>query len=88
VDFPYLLFRDQLGESVDPIKGRSGVSWIRLATDVPNALVDIRAGRLRAAAYLRSLRGIDTEAVFSWRDPLPGLYEIALLPYLAIKRGL
>jgi D-aspartate ligase len=88
VDFPYLLFRDQLGESVDPIKGRNGVSWIRLATDVPNALVDIRAGRLRAAAYLRSLRGIDTEAVFSWRDPLPGLYEVALLPYLAIKRGL
>ena len=88
VDFPYLLFRDQLGESVDPGKARSGVSWIRLATDVPNALVDIRAGRLRAGAYLRTLRGIDTEAVFSWRDPLPGLYEVALLPYLAVKRGL
>ena len=88
VDFPYLLFRDQVGEDVDPIKGRSGVSWIRLATDVPNALVDIRAGRLRASAYLRTLRGIDTEAVFSWRDPLPGLYEVALLPYLAVKRGL
>jgi D-aspartate ligase len=88
VDFPYLLFRDQLGASVHPVKGRSGVSWIRLATDIPNALVDIRAGRLRAGAYLRTLRGIDTEAVFSWRDPLPGLYEVALLPYLAIKRGL
>jgi len=88
VDFPHLLFRDQLGEDVDPGKARSGVSWIRLATDVPNALVDIRAGRLRAGAYLRTLRGIDTEAVFSWRDPLPGLYEVALLPYLAVKRGL
>jgi D-aspartate ligase len=88
VDFPYLLFRDQVGEEVQPISGRSGVSWIRLATDVPNALVDIRAGRLRASAYLRTLRGIDTEAAFSWRDPLPGLYEVALLPYLAVKRGL
>jgi D-aspartate ligase len=26
--------------------------------------------------------------VFSVKDPLPGLYEIALLPYLAVKRGL
>ena len=62
--------------------------WIRLATDVPNALVDIRAGRLRPGDYLRTLRGIDTEAVFSLRDPLPGLYEVALLPYLAVRRGL
>jgi predicted ATP-grasp superfamily ATP-dependent carboligase len=88
VDFPHLLFADQLGEAVEPARGRSGVSWIRLATDVPNALVDIRAGRLRAGGYLRTLRGIDTEAVFSWRDPVPGLYEVALLPYLAVRRGL
>jgi D-aspartate ligase len=88
VDFPYLLFRDQVGQRVYPARGRPGVSWIRLATDVPNALADMRAGRLRPRAYLRTLRGIDTEAVFSWRDPLPGLYEVALLPYLAVKRGL
>lgn len=88
VDFPYLLFRDQLGEPVAPATARAGVRWIRLATDVPNALVDIRARRLRPGAYARTLRGIDTEAVFSWRDPLPGLYEVALLPYLAVKRGL
>jgi D-aspartate ligase len=88
VDFPYLLFRDQLGQQVEPAQGRIGVSWIRLSTDVPNALVDIRAGRLRTGDYVRTLPGIDTEAVFSWRDPLPGLCEVALLPYLAVRRGL
>jgi hypothetical protein len=31
---------------------------------------------------------VNTEAVFSIDDPLPGLFEIALLPYLAFKRGL
>jgi hypothetical protein len=31
---------------------------------------------------------VHTEAVFSLRDPVPGLYELALLPYLAVKRGL
>lgn len=88
VDFPHLLFRDQVGEPVTGGETRAGVSWIRLATDVPNALVDLRARRVRARDYLRTLRGIDTEAVFSWRDPLPGLTEVALLPYLAVKRGL
>ena len=88
VDFPYLLFRDQIGAPVEEAHARAGVRWIRLSTDVPNALRDIRAGRLRSRDYLRSLRGVDTEAVFSLRDPVPGLYEIALLPYLAVKRGL
>jgi D-aspartate ligase len=88
VDFSYLLYQDQLGQAVPGVTARPGIRWIRLATDVPNAMVDIRAGRLRAGAYLRSLRNIQTEAVFSFADPLPGLYELALLPYLFLRRGL
>jgi predicted ATP-grasp superfamily ATP-dependent carboligase len=38
-------------------------------------------------SYLRSLKNCNVEAVFSRRDPLPGLAEVALIPYLAIKRG-
>jgi D-aspartate ligase len=88
VDFPYLLFCDQLGDETPRVRGRPGVRWIRLVTDVPNALVDMRARRVRPREYLASLRGVDTEAVFSVRDPLPGIYELALLPYLFFKRGL
>jgi D-aspartate ligase len=88
VDFPYLVYRDQIGQPVSPAQARHGVRWIRLATDLPNAALDIRAGRARLGAYLKTLRGVDTEAVFSLRDPLPALYELALLPYLAVKRGL
>ena len=88
VDFPYLLFRDQVGEQVDPVRAREGVRWVRLSTDVPNAVRDLRRGTLDLRQYVSSLRGIDTEAVFSLRDPLPGLYELALLPYLALRRGL
>jgi predicted ATP-grasp superfamily ATP-dependent carboligase len=88
VDFPYLLYLDQLGEPVPTVRARTGVRWIRLATDVPNALRDARAGSLDTRAYLKTLRHVDTEAVFAFDDPLPGLYEIALLPYLAVKRGL
>ena len=88
VDFPYLLFLDQVGEDVAPVRAREGVRWVRLSTDVPNAVRDLRRGRLDLRSYLASLRGVDTEAVFSLRDPLPGLYELALLPYLALRRGL
>jgi D-aspartate ligase len=88
VDFPYLLFLDQVGAGVPEVHAMPGIRWVRLATDVPNAVRDIRAGTLRTRDYLRSLRGVDTEAVFCLRDPLPALYEVALLPYLAIKRGL
>ena len=88
VDFPYLLFQDQLGNHVNEVHARPGVRWIRLTTDVPNAVRDISAKRLRAGDYLRTLFFVNTEAVFSLRDPLPGLYELALLPYLAFKRGL
>jgi D-aspartate ligase len=88
VDFPYLLFRDQLGYEIPQARSRPGVRWVRLATDVPNAVVDMRAGRLRARDYLSSLRGVDVEAVFSVRDPLPGMYELLLLPYLFFRRGL
>jgi predicted ATP-grasp superfamily ATP-dependent carboligase len=44
-------------------------------------------GRLSGRAYLRSLRNFDVESVFNWADPLPGLIDLGLIPYLAVKRG-
>lgn len=88
VDFPYLLYLDQVGAPVPAARARPGVRWIRLHTDVPNAIRDFRAGTQRPREYLSSLRHVDIEAVYSLSDPLPGLYEMALLPYLAMKRGL
>lgn len=87
VDYSYMLFADQIGESVQPQCARSGVSWIRLATDLPTGVLEMFRGRLDWAAYLHSLRTFDTESVFSSNDPLPSLIEIALLPYLSVKRG-
>ena len=88
VDFPYLLFRDQMGQPIAPVRAREGVRWIRLMTDVPNAVRDLGRGTLDLREYVTSLRGVSAEAVFSVRDPLPGMYELALVPYLAVRRGL
>jgi predicted ATP-grasp superfamily ATP-dependent carboligase len=88
VDFPYLLYADQVGEPSTPRRAQPGLRWIRLATDVPTAALEYRRGRLDVRSYLRSVASADVEAVFSRRDPLPGLVECLLLPYLALKRGL
>jgi D-aspartate ligase len=87
VDFPYLLYADQVGESVEPARARAGVRWIRLVTDIPTAMVEILSGRQDISAYLKSLRRFDVTSVFSRNDLAPGLAEFALLPYLAVKRG-
>ena len=88
VDFPYLLYADQLSlEIPDQQRARTGVSWIRLATDLPTAAVEFRHGELDWRAYLASIGQANVESVFMRDDPLPGLAELALLPYLAVKRG-
>jgi D-aspartate ligase len=88
VDFPLLLFEDQMGHPVAPHRARPGVRWIRLTTDLPTAAVEIWGGRLRLRDLLRTLaHEVDTEAVFSRDDPTPGVAEVALIPYLAWKRG-
>jgi predicted ATP-grasp superfamily ATP-dependent carboligase len=87
VDFPYMLFADQAGEAVQPCRGRVGVRWIRLLTDLPTGVREILSRRQGLGTYLRSLRTFDVEAVFSRTDPLPGLAELVLLPYLFVKRG-
>jgi D-aspartate ligase len=88
VDFPYLLYADQVGLSVtDTRRARSGVSWVRLSTDLPTAAGELARRRLGWRAYARSLRVADVESVFCRDDLRPGLAEVALLPYLALKRG-
>lgn len=86
VDFPYLLFADQMGEPVSPSRAKGGVGWLRLVTDVPTALSDFCHGHLKLSDYLGSLKRTRVESVFAGRDPLPSLAEIVLLPYLIMKK--
>jgi D-aspartate ligase len=81
-DFPLLLFRDQLGLAVDPVRASAGVTWVRLSTDLPTALPELLSRRLPWRQYLRSLFSADAEGLFERDDPLPALTEFALLPYL------
>jgi len=87
VDYPYLLFKDQLDRPFEPVRGKAGIRWIRLVTDLPTGVMGIASGKISWKCYVRSLCEFDEEAVFSAVDPVPGFAEIALIPYLAIRRG-
>ncbi len=87
VDFSFMLYADQIGLPVRPCQGTPGVGWLRMTTDLPASLIALVKGDLDVRNYLRSLRNCRVEAVFTHEDPLPGLAEILLIPYLMIKRG-
>jgi predicted ATP-grasp superfamily ATP-dependent carboligase len=87
VDFSFMLYKDQVGMAVPPTKGKPGVGWLRMTTDIPASLLALLQGELDVRSYFHSLRNCRVEAVFSREDPLPGLAEILLIPYLMIKRG-
>jgi D-aspartate ligase len=87
VDFPYLLYRDQIGADVPQARALPGRSWVRLVTDLPTGVLEIADRRVRPGDYLRSVLTADTEAVFARDDVVPGLVELALVPYLAVRRG-
>jgi D-aspartate ligase len=88
VDFSYLVYADQTGLPVEPTRGKPGVGWLRLLTDLPTAVADITHGSLSFREYCRSICATRVESVFSWNDPLPAIAELALLPYLVKKKYL
>jgi D-aspartate ligase len=86
VDFPYLLYADQIGIATQPSRAQTGVGWLRAVTDVPTVISDLWDNELDLDTYWQSLRSTRTESVFCLKDPLPSVAEIAMLPYLAAKK--
>lgn len=87
VDFPLLQFLHSVGREVEPRRARPGVRWVRLLTDTPTAAVELVNRRLTLREYVASIARADTEAVFARDDPLPGMVECLLTPYLIATRG-
>lgn len=79
VDFPYLLWQQAHGESINPARARVGERWLRGTTDVPAAIAGIRRGSLAPATYLRSLRPPLELALLQLDDPVPALLDLPIL---------
>lgn len=88
VDFPYLLFADQIGMGVPECHGSAGVGWMRMITDFPYSVLGLMNRQLKWGSYTDSLRNLRIESVFSSEDLFPSLAEVAMLPYLIVKKGI
>jgi predicted ATP-grasp superfamily ATP-dependent carboligase len=86
VDFPYLSWRLVHGETIAETRARSGIRWIRGATDLLAALAEFRHGRLSPLGYLRGLRPPLECAVFAFDDLLPAAVDRPSLMYRAWRR--
>jgi predicted ATP-grasp superfamily ATP-dependent carboligase len=87
IDLPFLLYQDMIGEKVEVPPSLKQVKWVRLTTDLPTVFLEIIKGRMKPGDYIASMRGKKQDAVFSLNDPLPFVAEVALIPYLWVKRG-
>ncbi len=86
VDFSYMLYADQVGLPTVPSRGRPGIGWLRLLTDVPTGISDVLGKHITLGEYAASLRKTRVESVFCRKDLLPSIAEIVLLPYLIAKK--
>ncbi len=86
VDFPYLLFADQMGEPAGTCRGQAGIAWLRLLTDIPTAFGDMVHGHLSWNTYLESMSRTKIESVFCKEDPMPSVMEILMLPYSITRK--
>ncbi len=84
LDFPYMQYRDLMGDAPIELRPAYGARWMRALTDVPAGLQEIRAGISTPAKYLRSLPGKTVFSVLDWRDPVPAGGDLAV----ALSRGI
>jgi D-aspartate ligase len=84
IDFPCIVYFDALGQEPSSLSPRYGYRWVRLLTDIPAGMQEVRVGITTPLAYVRSLMGKLVFSVFDWRDPLPTLWDfiIALWRYM------
>jgi D-aspartate ligase len=79
VELLYAMYCDVLGLPL-PERNLSqryvGTKWIYFGRDIRSAFHYWRHGQLSIRGWLSSLRGPKVDAVFSWRDPLPFLFDV------------
>lgn len=83
MDVVRVLYRDLGGEEVGLINPREGRKWIIEDYDIESSLDYYREGTLSFRAWLKSFKGLEEGAWFSWRDPVPFL----MICYRLVKKA-
>ena len=67
------------------VRGRPGVRWVRMSTDVAAAVSEMSRGRLSIREYARSLTPPVQFSTLAADDPAPGLLRLPLTAYSRVK---
>jgi predicted ATP-grasp superfamily ATP-dependent carboligase len=91
VELLYTMYADTVGLPLPTRREQRyrGAKWVYLRFDTQSAFHYFRRRQLTISDWLRSWRGIRSDAVFSWRDPLPFWVDIftAARKAMAVARG-
>ncbi len=79
IDVVRALYLDLTGQRVPKIEPREGRLWIKEDSDLISFVQSRRNRELDLFGWLRSIRGVDEGATFSWGDPLPFLSAMLML---------
>ena len=87
VDFPYLAWRQAVGQTVAPARARTGVAWMHGSRDIVAAYQELSRGSTTVRDYLAGLRKPLAFANFALDDPLPAIVEIPVAVWNRIANG-
>ena len=88
VDFAHVLWRLAMGETIAPIRCHADVAWMHGSRDILAAALEMMAGQLSPADYLRSWRKPLVFAAFAKDDLVPGLIDLPLAVARVLRRHL
>ena len=87
VDFPYLAWRQAVGQTVAPARARAGVAWMHASRDIVAAYQERSRGTMTVRDYLAGFRKPLAFANFALDDPLPAIVEIPVAVWNRIAHG-
>ena len=87
VDFPYLAWRQALGQTISPARGKTGVAWMHASRDIVAAYQEISRGTLTLSNYLKGFRQPLAFANFALDDPLPAIVELPVAVWNRFANG-
>lgn len=73
-------------QSLDFKESSRNIAWVERVTDLTIIAKECLKGRMNVWKAMESYRQKKVNAVWSWRDPLPGLMYVFLSPILFFKR--
>ena len=87
INYPLMVYNYLNNIGMDyPKTNKEDLEWIHYLTDIPYSLAGIARGHYTFGEIIKSYLRLPKPAVFDSSDILPSFAEIALLPFLILKR--